>query len=503
MVNACCSQKSSLVTMIVLTTTFFFAEITVGYATNSMALVADSFHMLSDVLSLFVGFLAIKISQSKSRRKISKNTFGWVRAEVLGALVNSVFLVALCFSILVESLKRIVSPETISQAILVLGVGAAGLVVNILGIFIFQGHMGHGHSHGGHGHSHGGMAHGHKGQNAAGASIDTKHVQGPIHNGVDMQKGIKIVDKDGKQSTEEDTELRTIVIVNKVVAREDEIDVTNGERNKDVSDGEMLGGVAESRVCLTPSRYKMGIMLAALQANENVKEANTGAAINREEAQERSKKLKSSDQMNIRGVYLHILGDALGSVIVICSALAIHFGSGAWTLYVDPGMSILMVAIILKSSIPLLKESSMILLQTVPTHIQIEELEEKLLGQFPSIVGVHEFHIWQLAGSKIVASLHLKLPSRGDYMSISESLKSFFHDEGIHSTTIQPEFIEEVKPTDGEITKSNLCLLKCESSQCEESFCCTGSEEMKIKDIELQASKVPRELQSASTSAET
>ena len=58
----------------------------------------------------------------------------------------------------------------------------------------------------------------------------------------------------------------------------------------------------------------------------------------REEAQERSKKLKSSDQMNIRGVYLHILGDALGSVIVICSALAIHFGSGAWTLYVDPGM---------------------------------------------------------------------------------------------------------------------------------------------------------------------
>ena len=58
----------------------------------------------------------------------------------------------------------------------------------------------------------------------------------------------------------------------------------------------------------------------------------------REKDQEKSKKLKTSDQMNIRGVYLHILGDALGSVIVICSALAIHFGSGAWTLYVDPGM---------------------------------------------------------------------------------------------------------------------------------------------------------------------
>lgn len=41
-----------------------------------------------------------------SPKKWSKNTFGWARAEVLGALVNSVFLVALCFSILVESLKR-------------------------------------------------------------------------------------------------------------------------------------------------------------------------------------------------------------------------------------------------------------------------------------------------------------------------------------------------------------------------------------------------------------
>jgi zinc transporter 1 len=41
-----------------------------------------------------------------SPKKWSKNTFGWARAEVLGALVNSVFLIALCFSILVESLKR-------------------------------------------------------------------------------------------------------------------------------------------------------------------------------------------------------------------------------------------------------------------------------------------------------------------------------------------------------------------------------------------------------------
>ena len=61
MARTFCSQKMSLITMIWLTTSFFFAEIAVGYATNSMALVADSFHMLSDVVSLFVGFFALKV----------------------------------------------------------------------------------------------------------------------------------------------------------------------------------------------------------------------------------------------------------------------------------------------------------------------------------------------------------------------------------------------------------------------------------------------------------
>lgn len=54
-------------------------------------------------------------------------------------------------------------------------------------------------------------------------------------------------------------------------------------------------------------------------------------------------KPKSSAQLNIRGVYLHVLGDALGSVIVMISALIILYARGKWTEYVDPGMSIVLV----------------------------------------------------------------------------------------------------------------------------------------------------------------
>ena len=149
-----CGKTGSVLSMLFMTSSFFLVEIVVGYATNSMALVADSFHMLSDVMSLVIGFFALRYSKRSQRTE--RNTFGWQRAEVLGALVNAVFLIALCFSILVESLKRIVETEVINNPVLVLIVGVAGLLVNVLGLVLFHRH-GHGHSHGvsGHGHSHG------------------------------------------------------------------------------------------------------------------------------------------------------------------------------------------------------------------------------------------------------------------------------------------------------------------------------------------------------------
>lgn len=148
-----CGKTGTVLWMLSLTSSFFLVEIVVGYATNSMALVADSFHMLSDVMSLIIGFVALRYS--KRSQRTDRNTFGWQRAEVLGALINAVFLIALCFSILVESLKRLIEVESIHNPTLVLIVGGAGLLINVIGLAMFHQH-GHGHSHGGggHGHSH-------------------------------------------------------------------------------------------------------------------------------------------------------------------------------------------------------------------------------------------------------------------------------------------------------------------------------------------------------------
>ena len=179
-----CGKTGSVMSMLFMTSSFFLVEIIVGYATNSMALVADSFHMLSDVISLIIGFFALRYSKRSQRTE--RNTFGWQRAEVLGALVNSVFLIALCFSILVESLKRLVEPESLKNPVLVLIVGAVGLAVNVIGLMLFHEH-GHGH---GHGHSHGG-SNGHKdnhGNKRVTENVENENVQIAIQSGPGREK---------------------------------------------------------------------------------------------------------------------------------------------------------------------------------------------------------------------------------------------------------------------------------------------------------------------------
>ncbi|RNA08729.1 zinc transporter 1, partial [Brachionus plicatilis] len=122
-------------TVIILTSCFFLVELVVGHITRSNALVADSFHIFGDMLSLVVGLVAVRISKRKTSKK---NTFGWTRAEVLGSLVNCVLLQALCFTIVIESVTRFLEPEPIDKVDLLLSVGGARLTLNIITLSLFS-----------------------------------------------------------------------------------------------------------------------------------------------------------------------------------------------------------------------------------------------------------------------------------------------------------------------------------------------------------------------------
>lgn len=376
-------KACKLLCMLCLTSTFFFVEIVVGYLTHSLALVGDAYHMLSDIVALLVGFAAVKISKKKTK----KNTYGWVRAEVLGALVNSVFLLALCFTILVEACQRLFKTEEIEDPLLLLIVGSVGLAVNLIGLVLFHGHA----------HSHGGQA-----------------------------------------------EVIEPLIIDEVVSVENEEE--NDEKSK-LSNGDVK------------------IEVKIENGNSSPK-----------------KKVQSSAQLNMKGVFLHILGDALGSVIVVISALIVKFVDSEWRHKVDPAMSILLVVILFVTTLPLLKESGHILLQTVPTNICVDDLEKRLKNEVDGIESIHEFHVWQLTGSRIIATAHIRCRNMNDYSSVSEKVKKFFHNEGIHSTTVQPEFGWQIEESSSEINEksSRQCNLECGPDQnCHLNTCCANTKKSK------------------------
>uniref|UniRef100_A0A1A8FAI2 Zinc transporter n=3 Tax=Nothobranchius korthausae TaxID=1143690 RepID=A0A1A8FAI2_9TELE len=143
---------------------FAFVELTYGIWSNSLGLISDSFHMFFDCTALLAGLAASVISRWRSNDSFS---YGYVRAEVLAGFVNGLFLIFTAFFIFSEGVERALEPPDVHHERL-LPVSVAGLMVNLVGIFVFQ-HGGHGHSHGdgGHGHSHslfnGSVSHGHGG----------------------------------------------------------------------------------------------------------------------------------------------------------------------------------------------------------------------------------------------------------------------------------------------------------------------------------------------------
>ena len=86
--------------------------------------------------------------------------------------------------------------------------------------------------------------------------------------------------------------------------------------------------------------------------------------------------------MNIRGIFFHVLGDALGNVGVMASALIIWLTPWSWRFYFDPAISLLITLIILKSALPLCRDTAKPLLQAVPKNISVEEIKEDIQPEF-------------------------------------------------------------------------------------------------------------------------
>ena len=194
----------------------------------------------------------------------------------------------------------------------------------------------------------------------------------------------------------------------------------------------------------------------------------------------------SGHSMNITGVFLHVLADALGSVVVCVTSLVIMLTDWEYRFYLDPVLSLVIVVIILASTWPLLRDSTLILLNTIPAHIDLLDLETRLVTTVAGVSSIHELHVWRLVGRRVVASCHLEMtpPPIGTepvdhHMHVARQVKEFFHKAGIHSTTIQLEYWSPKLSRSGGNNNLGTCQLKCPRKESSSS----GEFKVRLKEV--------------------
>lgn len=477
------------------------------------------------------------------------NALQYLRAEILGAAFNAVFLIALCLSIVLEAITRLIDPPEISKPKLILIVGSLGLASNLAGFIVLGGH---GHSHGseeGHEHSHGdevraaeeghshGLSHSEDTDgetNCGDVFPETVVAKAKSRSGqhirftgsgedVSRESNTSLARSASKASSRSKHRRRTSgrftspddLSIHPASFRQEIIAASkppvDGPESEESSAGEETA-VADEEEAPTEN--------SPLLSRSNVKSnGNSSENIHHEDhddhdhthkrrhdswhvSHNHNKPKKPSKggshghnhaDMGMNAMILHVMGDALGNVGVIVSALFIWLTNWSGRFYADPAVSLFITLIILKSTIPLTKATAKILLQATPDHIDVNDIKEDI-QDIPGVVSCHHVHIWQLSDTQMVASMHIQVAfpiseaSGEKYMELAKQARKCLHAYGIHSATIQPEFCLDadhdhakgpIMGLDGIVGQtrcgldSDECLLEC-VDDCQGKGCCSA-----------------------------
>ncbi|KAK4081724.1 uncharacterized protein Triagg1_2465 [Trichoderma aggressivum f. europaeum] len=379
-------RKERLMATIAISFSFFVAELTAGFYTHSLALLADAFHYLSDLLGFVVALVAVMKSEEKVPPK--ELTFGWARATLLGAFFNGVFLLALGVSILVQAIERFINVAVVDQPKVVLIVGCVGLGLNLLVLSFLHEHdhdHGHGHSHGhGHNHKH---AHAHEHEH----NHDSNHRHETLH--------------------EEDAATATRT-------------------------GDGTAPEAEAR----PT--SVSILAHQIKLADLTKETTKASNSHHQHRHVSLSPSRPGRDLGMLGVMIHVVGDAINNIGVIAAALIIWKGHGEARYYADPAIGVFISLMIFLTAWPLTKNSGRILLQIAPHEIDPDNVKQDI-QKVAGVESVHELHIWRLDQRKSIASAHVVVDGRTvrSFADTAKTIMECFHAYGIHSATLQPEVL--------------------------------------------------------------
>lgn len=143
----------------------------------------------------------------------------------------------------------------------------------------------------------------------------------------------------------------------------------------------------------------------------------------------------ASSSLNVRGAYLHVLGDLLGSVAAILAGLAVRYKG--WII-ADPIASIVMTLFIVRGAWALVRESVDVLLEAVPPHISLDAVRTAIAA-VPGVSSVHDLHVWTVTSGMVAMSVHVVAPSPECHQVVLEQIHAAMTRFGIGHVTVQIE----------------------------------------------------------------
>eukprot|EP00468_Gymnochlora_sp_CCMP2014_P014262 CAMPEP_0167770716 /NCGR_PEP_ID=MMETSP0110_2-20121227/18092_1 /TAXON_ID=629695 /ORGANISM="Gymnochlora sp., Strain CCMP2014" /LENGTH=476 /DNA_ID=CAMNT_0007659961 /DNA_START=918 /DNA_END=2348 /DNA_ORIENTATION=- len=400
---------------------FMALELFYGLWSNSLGLISDAGHMMMDCMALLIGLVATYTATFPPDDKFA---FGYARFEVLSGYTNGVLLLFVALFIFIESIGRISSPQHVHGDRLVL-ISVLGFVVNIVGLVFFHDH-----------------AHGHTSCSNSSCS-HSKSIQRAETSNFINNINIGLSSSPQKPNSSDVPKLLS------------EASKSNSD-SQTQSVSEKLPSIGQNRSRLVRHSRTIGRGRGRARAGGKSrlvrhlplkKNLENGCSQSCEVISDNGNK---GGSLAIKGIFLHVLADTLGSIgVIVSSYLTTHFG----LVYADPICSLCISIIIFLSVIPLLKESSQILLQRTPEQkLRQLELAANQLSRIKGVISYRALHCWALSNvNDLVLTVHVQVEKDASERAVEDSVRDVLMTglgAGINLTVQieKPNFLTQIDP---------------------------------------------------------
>ncbi|XP_036321271.1 zinc transporter 2 [Rhagoletis pomonella] len=416
--------RKKLIIASVLCLVFMVCEIIGGILSNSLAIATDAAHLLTDFASFMISLFAIWIAGRPSTQRMS---FGWYRAEVIGAMASVVMIWVITAILVWLAVQRLINRDfEVDAKIMLITSGLAILVNLIMGI-----QLQHGHSHGGmasasHGHSHGGKTKQTSGKKVANIQAANDSCSGNLTLTPTTTKPAASAEK---RYVAGPTCSPTGPCA--LPAPQRPLEDGAGELELDANDAAMpVSGLSTFSYQNSTSLKEVHAEVAAVMAETAAGAHHHGGSAARD-----------AENLNVRAAFIHVVGDMIQSAGVFLAAVVIFFRPD-WAI-IDPICTFFFSIIVLFTTFSIMKDALLVLMEGTPSYMHYTEVLE-VFEHIEGVRRVHNLRIWALSINKVALSVHLAIAPDANAKRILEEASTAVHRRyNFFETTIQ---IEEFTP---------------------------------------------------------